>query len=103
LINPDKFKAPFIPNERIWHEAERLRAAHPVARQVPVQVLDLAEFGLDLDLIPAEGLREQLEIDALLIGSVNEARCAVMLSLAFDLKPNITPPTVKCQSTHTHH
>lgn len=71
MINPDKFKAPFIPKERIWQEAEKLRAAHPPARQVAVQVLELAEFDLGLDLIPAEGLRERLEIDALLMGDLS--------------------------------
>ncbi|MBK8000687.1 MAG: hypothetical protein IPK15_18715 [Verrucomicrobia bacterium] len=31
-------------------------------------VLDLAEFDLGLDLVPVDGLREQLDIDALLMG-----------------------------------
>jgi len=70
LNRPDKFKAPFIPKERIWQEAEKLRATYPAGRKVPVPVLELAEFDLSLDLIPAEGLREELEIDALLIGDL---------------------------------
>jgi len=59
LNRPDKFKAPFIPKERIWQEAEKLRANYPAAHKMPVPVLELAEFDLGLDLIPAEGLREQ--------------------------------------------
>jgi hypothetical protein len=70
LNNPERFKAPFIPKERVWQEAEKFRAAYPAARKVPVQVLELAEFDLALELIPAEGLREQLEIDALLMGDL---------------------------------
>src|SRR5208283_4655088 len=70
LNRPDKFKAPFIPRERIWQETEKLRAAYPAGRIVPVQVLELAEFDLGLELIPAEGLREELEIDALLMGDL---------------------------------
>jgi IrrE N-terminal-like domain len=84
---PRKFKAPFIPKERIWQEADRVRAAYPAAGPLPigwgegvrrtgevlsciVQVLDLAEFDLGLDLIPTDGLREHLDIDALLMGDL---------------------------------
>jgi uncharacterized protein with PIN domain len=45
LNDPGKFKAPFIPKERIWQETEKLRAAHPAGRAMPVQVLELAEPG----------------------------------------------------------
>jgi hypothetical protein len=70
VIDPRKFKAPFNPKERIWQEADRLRAAHPAGRALPVQILDLAEFDLGLDLVPVDGLREQLDIDALLMGDL---------------------------------
>ena len=70
MTDPRKFKAPFNPKERIWQEADRVRAAHPAGRSLPVQVLDLAEFDLGLDLVPVDGLREQLDIDALLMGDL---------------------------------
>ncbi len=70
MNEPRKFKAPFIPKERIWQEADKLRAAHPAGRDLPVKVLDLAEFDLHLDLVPVDGLREQLDIDALLMGDL---------------------------------
>ena len=35
-----------------------------------MKVLDLAEFDLGLDLVPADGLREQLDIEALLMGDL---------------------------------
>ena len=70
MNDPAKFKAPFIPKERIWQETEKLRASFPAGRIVPVQILELAEFDLGLELVPAEGLREQLEIDALLMGNL---------------------------------
>lgn len=70
MTDPPKFKAPFNPKERIWQEADRLRAAYPAGRELPVKVLDLAEFDLGLELIPADGLREQLDIDALLMGDL---------------------------------
>jgi hypothetical protein len=56
LNDPRKFKAPFIPKARIWQEADRLRAEHPAGRLLPVRILDLAEFDLGLDLVPADGL-----------------------------------------------
>ena len=70
MKDPGKFKAPFNPKERIWQEADRLRAAYPAGRELPVKILDLAEFDLGLELIPVEGLREQLDIDALLMGNL---------------------------------
>ena len=51
MTDPRKFKAPYNPKERIWQEADRVRAAHPAGRSLPVEVLDLAEFDLGLDLI----------------------------------------------------
>src|SRR5437879_6123825 len=70
LNDPRKFKAPYIPKERIWQEADRLRSAHPAGRGLPVKVLDLAEFDLHVDLVPVNGLREQLDIDELLMGDL---------------------------------
>lgn len=70
MNEPRKFKAPFIPKERIWQVADALRATHPAGRALPVQVLDLAEFDLGLDLVPVNGLREHLDIEALLMGDL---------------------------------
>ena len=70
MTDPRRFKAPYNPKDRIWHEADHLRAAHPAGRSLPVKVLDLAEFDLGLDLVPADGLREQLDIEALLMGDL---------------------------------
>lgn len=71
MIDPRHFKTPFIPKERIWQEADLLRAEHFGGRSLPVQILDLAEFDLGLDLVPVDGLREQLDIDALLMGDLS--------------------------------
>jgi hypothetical protein len=70
VTDPGKFKAPYNPRERIWQEADGLRQKYPSGRSLPVQVLDLAEFDLGLDLIPTDGLREQLDIEALLMGDL---------------------------------
>jgi hypothetical protein len=71
VIDPAKFRAPYIPKERVWQEADTLRAEHPSGRCLPVRVLDLAEFDLGLSLIPVDGLREQLDIEALLMGDLS--------------------------------
>jgi hypothetical protein len=71
LNDPRKFKAPFIPKARIWQEADRLRAEHLAGCLLPVHILDLAEFDLGLDLVPVDGLREELDIDALLMGDLS--------------------------------
>ncbi|MBI4657694.1 MAG: hypothetical protein HY735_02390 [Verrucomicrobia bacterium] len=68
MNDPRKFKAPY--KERIWQEADKSRGAHPAGRELPVKVLDFAEFDLHLDLIPVNSLREQLDIDALLMGDL---------------------------------
>ena len=70
MTDPHRFKAPYNPKERIWQEADRLRAEHPGGRELPVNILDLAEFDLHLDLVPVNGMREQLDIDALLMGDL---------------------------------
>ncbi len=76
MTDPRKFKAPYNPKERIWQEADRVRAAHPATGPLRVgrgeggrrsgevspsyiNVLDLAEFDLGLDLVPVDGLREE--------------------------------------------
>ena len=70
MNDPHKFKAPYNPKERIWQEADKLRSVHPTGRSLPVKVLELAEFDLGLELVPVDGLREQLDIEALLMGDL---------------------------------
>ena len=70
MNDPRHFKAPYIPKERIWQEADRVRAAHPAGCELPVNILNLAEFDLHLDLVPVDRLREQVDIDSLLMGDL---------------------------------
>ena len=78
MNDPRKFKAPYNPKERIWQEADRLRAAYPAGRELPVKVLDLAEFDLHLNLVPVNGVREQLDIDALLMGDLKSIQLDIV-------------------------
>src|SRR6266536_2617022 len=68
-------KRPSIPRSEFGrkptdYEPRTGRAAHRAGCALPVKVLDLAEFDLHLDLVPVNGLREQLDIDALLMGDL---------------------------------
>ena len=65
-MDPKRFRAPYIPRERIWQEADRLRAKFASGAKIPVNVLDMAEFDLGLEIVPADGLRERCDTEALL-------------------------------------
>jgi Zn-dependent peptidase ImmA (M78 family) len=60
------FHAPFLPKERIWERVEEFRKTHTRARNVPFDVLDLAELDLGMELIPISRLRECWDIEALI-------------------------------------
>ena len=85
MNDPRKFKAPYNPKERIWQEADRLRSTHLAGRSLPVKVLDLAEFDLGLDLVPASGLRVQLDIEALLMGDLR----SILVNRRAFMSPNL--------------
>ena len=78
MTDPRKFKAPYNPKERIWQEADRLRAAYPATGPLRVgrgeggrRPGEVSPFYINvLDLVPVDGLREQLDIDALLMGDL---------------------------------
>lgn len=64
------FKAPFIPREKIWREADAFRAKHWPAGELPVDVEAIAEFELDLEIRPITGLCSSGNVDALLLGNL---------------------------------
>ena len=49
MTDPHKFKAPYNPKDRIWLEADLMRTAPRAGRELPVKVLDLAEFDLHVE------------------------------------------------------
>jgi len=66
-MDPRTFRAPFLSRERIWAAADELRDA---GCSFPVNVLDLAEFDLGLEIVPADGLREKCDTEAILMGDL---------------------------------
>ena len=65
---PQDFKAPFIDRSQIWREADAFRERYWPSGTIPVDVLTIAEFELDLEIRPVSRMREEEDIDALLLG-----------------------------------
>jgi len=69
-MDPRRFKAPFLRRVQIWEKADELRSRFPSCATLPVPVFDLAEFDLNLELIPKARLKQAGDIDALLLGDL---------------------------------
>jgi hypothetical protein len=67
-VDPQDFKAPFIDRSQIWREADGFRERYWQSGTIPVDVLTIAEFELGLEIRPVSRLREEEDIDALLLG-----------------------------------
>lgn len=65
-ISPSDFKAPYIPQPEVWSAADEFRAKYWKG-DLPVDVMGIAEFDLDLDIVPMSNLRQDADIDALLL------------------------------------
>jgi hypothetical protein len=67
-MDPQNFKAPFIAPQDIWRLADELRNSVWPAKTIPVDVLSIAEFELELEIRPISRLKEDNDVDALLLG-----------------------------------
>ena len=67
-IDPQRFKAPYLENTQCWDAAEIFRHRYWPSGALPVDVLDIAEFDLGLKFKMVSGLREDADVDALLLG-----------------------------------
>jgi hypothetical protein len=68
-MEPESFKAPFIDQQEIWRRADDFRSRFWPSNQIPIQVLEIVEFELDLEVRPISRLKEDNDIDALLLGN----------------------------------
>ena len=66
--DPKSFKAPFIERHQCWNAAESFRLQYWPSGDIPVDVLAIAEFELDLEIRTITGLKEEADVDALLLG-----------------------------------
>lgn len=64
------FRAPYIPMPRIRAKADEFREKHWAGKDVPVDVLAIAEFDLDMEIRPVSSIRELADVDALLLGDM---------------------------------
>jgi hypothetical protein len=62
------FKAPFLSKETCWAAADQFREQYCPQSEMPVDVLALVEFELDLEIRTITGLKEDADVDALLLG-----------------------------------
>lgn len=65
-ISPSDFKAPYIPQTQVWKIADDFRSKYWNG-DLPVDVMGIVEFDLDLDIVPMSNLRQDADIDALLL------------------------------------
>ena len=64
------FRAPYIPRDRVRELADAFREEYWAGKGVPVDVLGIAEFDLDMEIRPVSSMREQADVDALLLGDM---------------------------------
>jgi hypothetical protein len=67
-MEPQNFKAPFIAPEDIWRVADDFRNHVWPSKRIPIDVLLVVEFDLGLEIRPISRLKEDNDIDALLLG-----------------------------------
>lgn len=67
-MEPENFKAPFIEQQEIWRQADAFRTRVWPSNEIPIGVLEVVEFELDLEVRPITRLKEDNDIDALLLG-----------------------------------
>ena len=68
-MEPENFKAPFIEQQEIWRQADGFRSRVWPSNEIPIGVLEIVEFELDLEIKPISRLKEDNDIDALLLGN----------------------------------
>jgi hypothetical protein len=66
-LDPKAFRAPFLDKQQCWSSADSFRAQYAPSGAVPVDVLAIAEFDLGFQIRPIMGLREDADVDALLL------------------------------------
>lgn len=64
------FRAPFIPREKIWDQADQFRERHWPSGILPVDIENIVEFELDLEIRTITGLQRFCNTDALLLGNL---------------------------------
>ncbi len=67
-MEPQNFRAPFIAPSDICRVADEFRNKFWPSKKIPIDVLLVAEFELGLEIRPISKLKEEADVDALLLG-----------------------------------
>jgi hypothetical protein len=67
-VNPRLFKAPFLNKNEIWRQADEFRQQVWPSEDIPLDVMSVLEFELDMQIRTVSSLREDDDVDALLLG-----------------------------------
>src|SRR6266566_1226378 len=67
-MEPESFKAPFFDQQEIWRQADAFRRRVWPSNEIPIGVMEIVEFELNLEIRPISRLKEDNDIDALLLG-----------------------------------
>lgn len=67
-FDPNKFKAPHHPLDFIRQKADDFRNTYWPSGDLPINMYNIIEFGLELEIRPILGVRATTECDALLLG-----------------------------------
>lgn len=70
MPTPRTFKAPFISQQQCWNEADKFRQRYWPSGKIPVGLMEIVEFDLNLEIRTIPGLKEDADIDALLLGGM---------------------------------
>jgi hypothetical protein len=70
MINPADFKAPYIPRDKVWEQADRILDQYWPSRNIPVEVFEIVEFDIGLRIETVSGLKRAADVDALLLGDL---------------------------------
>lgn len=68
-MDPQDFKAPYLPKERIWPQADEFRRENWPTGAIPVDVLSIVEIDLGVEIRPISSLRASADTDALLLAN----------------------------------
>jgi len=70
VIDPQKFKAPFIRQEEAWEKADHIRSAYWPSDKLPIDVEQIL-WKVNLRLDTVASLKTAGDVDALLMGDLN--------------------------------
>ncbi len=69
-VEPNEIKSPRIKFDEIRNQADSFRIKYSNQGVLPVDILKIAEFNLDLEFIPVDKLKSNFDIDALLFNGL---------------------------------